>query len=585
VSGNNHLSRRSGVYYYRRRVPNELVKPIGKTFIQFSLGTANLKEARKLRTAKDLEWDVRFEDCTKKINASSKAPLANSTSTDAPPLSEAEMIRLVHHYVDRMDERSRKRLIADPPASEQEKAEMIKEARIDAQIIRDRDDPQADQWISLSMNEILQAAGKSINDPTLPKAAFAELVRRALQELDNRRLAHLAEDHRQTFFDHLFNPSRPPQVTFGQLADQFLQLTKEEAAANRNSQKWVDKQTANVTLIREIIGDSTAVHTIDYDTCMNVRSLLARIPANRTKLYNGISLEQAIERAAAENKPLLSSTTQQQYLAALRDVLDLAAKKRLIPVNPAEGLQPLKRDTTPDSQKRHPFTLEQIKQFFASEFYAECAQHPVPFAHDKKGWRFWLPIICLYMGTRPNEIAQMHVQDVKHTSKGTPYLDIASTEDDEDGNLKNAKKTLKTSSSRRQVPLHPELIKIGFLHFVETRKKETSDNPRLFPDLKPNKYGNHAWYALKRFNETYLPDAIKTQSRQAFYSFRHSWRDALRRIHAPPDTLQALGAWSQGKLVSDNYGDAANPDYQVQYMTQIAFPGLSLSGLYPKAKS
>jgi hypothetical protein len=31
--------------------------------IQSSLGTTSLKEAKKLRTAKDLEWDVRFDEC------------------------------------------------------------------------------------------------------------------------------------------------------------------------------------------------------------------------------------------------------------------------------------------------------------------------------------------------------------------------------------------------------------------------------------------------------------------------------------------------------------------------------------------
>jgi hypothetical protein len=88
------------------------------------------------------------------------------------------------------------------------------------------------------------------------------------------------------------------------------------------------------------------------------------------------------QRAAAENKPLLSPVTQQQYLAALRDVLDLAAKKRLIPVNPAEGLKPIKRDTVAAGEKRRPFTLEQINQFFQSKFYSECAKHPLPSAHD-----------------------------------------------------------------------------------------------------------------------------------------------------------------------------------------------------------
>jgi hypothetical protein len=297
----------------------------------------------------------RLAECARKIHASNKSLAGSPPVTDATPLSEAEMIRLVHDYVDRMDERSRKRLADNPPASEDEKREMIKDAGLDAQIIRDRDDSQGDRGIYLSMREILETAGRSIDDPSVPSAAFAGLVRRARMELDNRQLARLADDHRQTFFDQLFNPTRRPEVTFGQLADQFLQLTEEEAAANRTSPKWVDKQTANVALIREIVGDSTPVHTIDYDDCLRVRSTVARIPANRTKIYGTRPLDEAIERAAADNKPLLSPVTQQQYIAALRDVLDLAAKKRLIPVNPAEGLQPLKRDTTPDGQKRQRF--------------------------------------------------------------------------------------------------------------------------------------------------------------------------------------------------------------------------------------
>jgi integrase len=480
-----------------------------------------------------------------------------------------------------MDQRFSGRLAADPPESEQVKAEMKMDREFDIQTLRNRDDLQADMWVSKAGEEILKGAGRSAEDPAVPHA-FWEIVRRALLELDRRSLARLQEDHRTAFFDQLFNPARPPEITFRELADQFLGHTEEEAAANRMSQKWVDKQRANVALICEIVGTDTPVHRIDYATCLRVRSMLARIPANRSKIYGTRPLEQAIERAAAEKRDLLSPVTQAQYLAALRDVLDLAAKKRLIPVNPAEGLRPLKRDTVPDAEKRLPFTLEQIGQFFLSKFYMECAKHPIPHAHAKPEWRFWMPLISLFMGMRPNEVAQMHVQDVKHTSKGTPYLDIVSTEDDE-GEPAASNKMLKTSTSRRKVPVHAELIAIGFLQFVEDRKKFSS--ARLFPDLKPDKYGNHAWYPLKRFNESYLPKAIQLKPRQSFYSFRHSWRDALRRIDAPPDALQALGGWKQGKLTSDNYGDASNPDYQVQYMKQVDFPGLDISGLYLEPKT
>jgi integrase len=365
-------------------------------------------------------------------------------------------------------------------------------------------------------------------------------------------------------------------VTFGKLAEQWLSLTEEEAVINKLGAKGLDRQRTNLALIREMIGDKTLVEAIDYDACLRVRSTLARLPANRTKLYGDLPIDQAIGAAAKDGKRLLSPVTQQQYLAVLRDVLDLAAKKRLVAVNFAEGLKPIKSDTLSPDEKRRPFTLEQIRDFFGGSFYAACAKHKPPFAYDKAGWRFWLPPMCLFMGLRPNEAGQMDVADLKRTVKGTWYLHIVAT-DDEDGDSEPpaSAKSLKTAASRRKIPLHPELIRIGFLQFVEGRKK--SGAARLFPDLKPDKYGNHASYALKRFRDDYLPKAIKIEPRQSFYSFRHSWRDALRRIDAQPATLQALGAWSQGKLTSDAYGDKFDPDYQVQFMEKVSFDGLDLS--------
>jgi hypothetical protein len=156
------------------------------------------------------------------------------------------------------------------------------------------------------------------------------------------------------------------------------------------------KKVSGKQRLHRRIGDSTPVDAIDYDACLRARRTLARIPANRTKIYGTRPLDEAIKRAAVENRPLLSPVTQQQYLAALRDVLDLAVKKRLIPVNTADGLKPIKRDTVAAGEKRRPFTLDQIKQFFQSTFYSECAKHPLPFAHDKSGWRFWLPDLSVH---------------------------------------------------------------------------------------------------------------------------------------------------------------------------------------------
>lgn len=578
VSLTHHLIRRNGVWHYRRRVPTSLVKTLGKNIIQFSLGTPHLKEAKKRRAAEDLKWSTQFEMTEQKVGLPGTSQQAQDSPVIGLVLSEREVIRLVHDYVERTDARSRDRLLHEPPESEQQKAEIRSDIEIGQQILRNRDDPRADEIIQAAGQKVLQGVGLSIDDERVPYAAFAEFVRRGLLELDQRKLARLDDDHGKAFFDQQFNPGRPADVTFGELADQFLQLVEEEAAANRTSQKWVDKQHTNVALVREIVGNATPILAVDYDSCLRVRSALGRFPTNRTKLYPKLSIDQAIARAQADGKPLLSPVTQDRYLGTLRDILDLAAKKRLIGFNPAAGMKPLKRDATSPSEKRPPFTLEQLKSFFESDFYQECAKHSPPYKHDKTRWRFWLPLMCLFMGMRPKEACQMDLDDVKCTPQGTWHVDIVASTDEEEENGSKPAKTLKTAFSRRRIPIHPELIAIGFLDYVQDQR--LAGRTRLFHALKPDGYGNLASYALKRFRDTFLPNAITMLPGQTFYSLRHSFRDELRRIGAPPDALQALGAWSQGKLTSDDYGDKSNPDYQAQYVKQIAFPGLDLLHLH-----
>ena len=575
-----HLARRNGVWSYRRRVPTRLIENFGKKVIQFSVETSSLKEAKKRRAAEDLKWTTQFEAAEKQLNGKGASENKIAASTKKWSLSDRDVIRLVQEYVEQTDVRARDRLLRDPPDSEQQKAEIKTDVEIGQQILRNRDDPRADELIYGTVTKILRSAGIPAEQEGLPCAELAEIVRRGLLELDQRKLARLDDDHRNSFFDQQFSPARVREVSFKEIAAQFLQSMEERAAANRTSQKWVDKQRAHVVLILEIVGENTPVQAVDYDLCTHLRSVLARLPSNRTKIYSGYSIDDAIAQAEAKGKARLSSFTQERYLATFKEILDLAAKKRLISVNPAEGMRPLKRDTIAPGAKRRSFSPEQLKQFFENKFYRECAEHSPPYGHDKGGWRFWLPLLCLFMGMRPNEACQMNTTDIKRTDQGTWYVDVVASEDEEDSPSAQSPKTLKTAASKRRIPVHPELVAIGFLKFVDARKAKTG--PRLFPDLKPDGYGNQATYALKRFRELYLPKAITLAPRQSFYSFRHNFRDALRRINAPPDALQALGGWSQGKLTSDDYGDKSNPDYQAQFMKQVAFPGLNVSHLHAK---
>jgi integrase len=264
-------------------------------------------------------------------------------------------------------------------------------------------------------------------------------------------------------------------------------------------------------------------------------------------------------------------------LATFHGIMELALRKGVVSTNPAQGLKPLKKELLAASAKRLPFSATQLKVFFGGKFYRNCALQRPAWRADPDGWRFWLPLLCLFMGMRPNEVCQLGVDDVQQTEKGTWYLNIVASEDD-DENSAEIEKSLKTATSRRRVPIHPEILAIGFLDFVTARRDVRCE--RLFPKLEPDRYGNCAKYATRRFRETFLPSEIEMGPRQSFYSLRHNFRDALRAVGAPPDALQALGGWSQGRLTSDDYGDKANPDYQLQFIEKVAFPGVALAYLH-----
>jgi hypothetical protein len=270
VSDQRLLRRKNGVYYYRRRVPLDLVEKFGKEIVQLSLHTTSRKQAKKQRTLRDLEWDARFEAAraTKPADAVNKQP---QPAAPGGPLDESACLELVRAYVERHDGAARKREAQWYPITVEERREMQIDAEVEAQSLCARDDLHH-QWVHQAGTEALKAAGESFGDPDVPGEIVAELVRRGLMELNRRYRSRLADDHSRSFFDQLFDPSRPAEVTFGKLADQHLQIIVEDGSINAHSVKGLDRQRATIGLIREIVGDKTPVHAVDYDTCLQVRA-------------------------------------------------------------------------------------------------------------------------------------------------------------------------------------------------------------------------------------------------------------------------------------------------------------------------
>jgi integrase len=146
---------------------------------------------------------------------------------------------------------------------------------------------------------------------------------------------------------------------------------------------------------------------------------------------------------------------------------------------------------------------------------------------------------------------------------------------------------LKTPGSARVVPAHPELVRIGFLRFVEERRRFEGKGARLFPLLTPGPKGGFGEAWSKWFGR-YIRDLGVTNKASVFHSFRHGFKDALRAAEVSEDVNDALTGHSGSGSVGRTYGSKTmvrrfGLPALAAAVNKVAYSGLDLSGLTYKS--
>lgn len=125
------------------------------------------------------------------------------------------------------------------------------------------------------------------------------------------------------------------------------------------------------------------------------------------------------------------------------------------------GLIP--RDVRSSAEKREVFTFEEMRQLFGHTVWQGCKSHGrrhTPGALVLKDHHYWINLLLAYSGARRSEIAGLLNSDVGEED-GIPFVAIHP----------NHLRGLKNAASKRRLPLHPHLVELGFLDFVERNRK------------------------------------------------------------------------------------------------------------------
>jgi integrase len=227
----------------------------------------------------------------------------------------------------------------------------------------------------------------------------------------------------------------------------------------------------------------------------------------------------------------LGPATVIKHLSNLGGIFKWSAAQGFIPAgegsNPCQGLAPSKKQAKKVAKERRPFTDTELVQVFASEDFIR--------ERDKNPARYWLPLLCLFTGARREEIGQLAVCDIQE-EHDIPFIRI-----NDDPKLEQS---LKNEGSRRRVPVHSSLVKLGFLDYV----KNTRDGKhvRLFPTLTR---GANGWSdpVGKAFGRLVTKVGL-TDPTLCLHSLRHGTLTKLHSSGCPANIAQIIAGHSDGNV-------------------------------------
>ncbi|MHC2561451.1 DUF6538 domain-containing protein [Bradyrhizobium liaoningense] len=295
-----------------------------------------------------------------------------------------------------------------------------------------------------------------------------------------------------------------------------------------------------VEMFIQLHGD-LPVAEIKKSHARSFREALQLVPSARRGSLRTAGLPELSEWGRTHPEaPTVSAGTVNKQLGAVQAIAGWAYHNGVIP-DDAPWSDPFQKMRVEEEQSgRGPFTVHELQAIFDAPLFT----HQESPTGAKGAAGVWLPLLALFNGARQAELAGLKTSNVGQEANA-PLLFIVAD--------RKAGKRVKTKVSERVIPVHPQLVRLGFLDYVEERRRQ-GENSWLFPTVAPDQAG--ALSAWSKWFGRYLRTTVGIKDTdRVFHSFRHGVKDALRRGRVDVEAREALlGHSGSTSAVSRGYG-------------------------------
>ncbi len=557
------LNLRGGRYYVRIIVPGDLQQLYGKTRVNIVLGTRDRREATLRGLVKRAEWIADFDAKRRQLKPE---PMAVIT----PELAQELALR-IHALALRQDDTLRD----DPQtlttlAAHVKTAEMVARSRLLIGGSSALSQPPAAAAPSDDLQGLSDDAAETLAglNTLLDERAGADLARRRraavlpLVRLEAAKLGVAFDPHAEGANEALMACLTAYRTGRHEVTRRDAGEVVETPAAPAASFKLAELAKPKARTLRDVFdrwktsGDSKRSDDsiAAYDRAL--RQFEGKHPGNSLETITrdmGDGYRSWLREVSATPK------TARDRLNAIKSLLKFGAETlECIPKQPWRGLD-IKATTT--NERRH-WLADELRILFGQPLHTAYALPDIRYGGREAA--YWIPLLGLFTGSRLGELCQLRADDVQ-TIEGISVLIFTD---------KGEGQKIKSAAGHRSVPIHSELVRLGFLTYVEAVKKAGSDS--LWPTL-PLRKGKPSDFFGRWFRIHCEPLNLAP----TFHYFRHTVRPLMRRAgHDAGTQDKVTGHKTVGSIGTVVY-DHRTLDEVQRAVEAIRYPELSLRRVAP----